>query len=741
MPFKVLPTQPLPQLPWQKAPLLRYVLFVASGIVLGWSLRTQVDSLCWFVFLAVVAGICLAGSLHLKGIAYQRLGTWVAPLVLLLSGATLAQLRYEQIHVEWPESPQCWQAKVKTIHRQIEPKTVQVDVQLQHSDSRYHDKTVRLRLTGTETGRLQTATPLLFSARITSGYSARNPGDFDYTSYLYTHGISGAASARDRWKIFTGKSLTLTFAERMQRLRQHLVSNYARYFQGDELSILAALTLGDKSTLTAETRQLFSENGVSHILALSGLHLGILFSLLNLFFLRWLRKRSVFLVANALCIAALWLFVWMVGLPVSLLRAAWMFTLMQVGYCFHRGSGATLSNLAFAAFVLLIFSPLSLFDVGFQLSFSAVLGIVLCNAYLWQRFPLPVWSDYDPVYGNLVKARSYGLPARRYSYFRLMQVGYGFIRQIAYPFFTVSLSAQLGTLPFILYYFHQFSPYALLANVVVIPSAYLLLGGSLLFFLLPFDFVRQGLTLLLQGVLQGMTGVLNIMSRWPGASFTVYLHPLTLCLLLVIPCLLYARLQVRYRPLRRRYLYAVVAMSSVILVTEALRLRPQHLPPQIIVYNVPRTTVVHFIHQADRSYLYASVPPDTLRPRLTYIRRNFFNPHHMAEPQVLSRAPFRDDVLWADRCHFVFGSHRLYVLCAPLSVKPNARPHALHTLVVGRGCSDNLATVLRVFRPRRVILDGSLSQNVRSRWVADCRRAGIACHDVRSRGAYVYELP
>ena len=182
-------------------------------------------------------------------------------------------------------------------------------------------------------------------------------------------------------------------------------------------------------------------------------------------------------------------------------------------HSFQRGSGSTLSNLAFAALVLLIASPLSLFDVGFQLSFTAVLGIVLFNTYVWQRYPLPVWSDFDPVYGNIRHARRHGLSPHRVWRFYLIQHSYGFFRQVVYPFFTVSFSAQLGTLPFILYYFHQFSPYALFANVIVIPSAYLLLGGSLLFFLLPFDILRQGLSVLLHGVLQGMTAVLDSISH------------------------------------------------------------------------------------------------------------------------------------------------------------------------------------------------------------------------------------
>lgn len=761
MPFKYLPSKPLPQLPWLQAPLLRYVLFVAAGIVLSWSLRFSVGSECWLGILGIVGLLCLLGSLRLKGISYQRMALWVAPTVMLLSGATLTQLRFEQVRVVWPESTQMWQAQVKGIYRQnsqhaqpnaqggkqsvqvqgaAQTDVVQADVKLIHNDARFNLKTIRLRLTGREASTLEVGTPLLFYARITEGYHAGNPGDFDYTSYLYIHGISGTASAHTHWQKLGQQATALSFVARLQRFRQYLVDYYATYFQGDELSILSALTLGDKSRLTAETRQLFSETGVSHVLALSGLHLGILFSLLNLFVLRWIRHRAVFLIANTLCIALLWLFVWMVGMPLSLLRAAWMFTLLQVGHSFQRGSGSTLSNLAFAALVLLIASPLSLFDVGFQLSFSAVLGIVLFNTYVWQRYPLPVWSDFDPVYGNIRHARRHGLSPHRVWRFYLIQHSYGFFRQVVYPFFTVSFSAQLGTLPFILYYFHQFSPYALLANVIVIPSAYLLLGGSLLFFLLPFDILRQGLSVLLHGVLQGMTAVLDSISHWPGATLTLYPHPLSLLALVAIPCVLYAIFQVRQRRLRKQCIYALTALCCVIIVSEAYRLRPGRINPQIIVYNVPRTTVIHFISCADKSYLYASTSPDTLAQRLAYIQRNFLAPNHIARPRVIRHAPFRDALIWAEQSHFVFGSHRFYVLRGSVPRSSSDTRYALHTLVVGYGSFESPATAFRVFSPRHVVLDASLPQRYREQWQKSCQRFGIPCHDVRTQGAFVYPI-
>ena len=115
-------------------------------------------------------------------------------------------------------------------------------------------------------------------------------------------------------------------------------------------------------------------------------------------------------------------------------------------------------------------------------------------------------------------------------------------------------------------------------------------------------------------------------------------------------------------------------------------------------------------------------------------------PNYIARPWVILLASFRDVFLWAVQSHFVFGSHRLYVLRGSVPRSSSVTRYALHTLVVGYGSFESPATAFRVFRPRHVVLDASLPQRYREQWQKSCQRFGVPCHDVRTQGAFVYPI-
>lgn len=738
MPFVLPSSRPLPPPPWSQAPLLRYVLCVVAGILAAWSLRAMVSNFVWQGLMLASALSCLAVGYFLKGQKFRRAAAPVGALTLFFASAALLQLSWQRMQVSWPDAPSMWIAQVNRVQRQHE-NGASLDVCLLRSESSYHGKIVRLRLQGDSARLLQPGDRVAFYATVSTPYRAGNPGDFDYRQYLAVHGISGTAYADDAWKRLSDP-VSHGMLTRLWRYRQHLLQTYSRYFSGDELAILSALTLGDKSLLHASVSRLFSETGTSHVLALSGLHLGILFSLFNLLVLRRLRRGVWFVSANVLCVAALWLFVYMVGAPLSLLRAAWMFTLMQLGSCLRRTQNASLNNLSFAALAILLVSPLSLFDVGFQLSFTAVCSIILMHQYVWQRIPFPVWNYFDPVLGNLDKARSRGISRARLLRLRLGQCANAVWLKAIFPFIAVSLSAQLGTAPLVVYYFHLISPYALLANVIVVPAAYLLLAGSLLFFLVPVPFVQSAVAWLFHQVLGCMTGALAAISRWPGASLHFYPHWLTLVAVSLLFVGIFAFFLLR--PCRRKWAVYLSAGCVVVgLCVESYRLWPGRESRQIVVYNVPRTTAIHFISSADSSYIYSSVPPDTLRQRLAYVERNYFVPHHIAYPQIIGQSPFRSNLLYGRDAYFVFARHSVYVLRQNVRAWHAAAPIPIHTLVVSYGCRDSLSVVLRHLHPHRVVLDSSLSPYYRKRWSSECLAAHIPCHDVRTQGAFVLRLP
>ncbi len=224
--------------------------------------------------------------------------------------------------------------------------------------------------------------------------------------------------------------------EQIIQVRQHLLERYRQWGLTDEVyGVVAAMTLGEKSQLDRGLKDTYSQVGAAHILALSGLHLMIIYSVISLFMV-WRRFRFL---SQIVIILAIWAFAFLVGMSPSVVRSAFMisiYALLSLGY----RERMSVNTLAFVAIVMLLCNPQSLFDIGFQLSFMAVLAILLFNPLFAKMIPLHVLQRH-----------------------RLLNGLWGMT--------TVSLSAQLGTAPLIVYYFGRFPTYFLLSNYVVIPLA------------------------------------------------------------------------------------------------------------------------------------------------------------------------------------------------------------------------------------------------------------------------------
>ena len=175
--------------------------------------------------------------------------------------------------------------------------------------------------------------------------------------------------------------------ERMLRLRQRLSEKYmADTFTGDALGVLSALTLGDKRMLSAELREAYKDAGAAHVLALSGMHVGVIYGMI-VFLLRGLfRRRSLRWIRELLAISVLWCFALLVGMSASVVRAVVLCTLYAFARWVSDGTSSSLHVLSLTALLMLLACPLYLFDVGFQLSFMAMVAILWIEPYLEQLF-------------------------------------------------------------------------------------------------------------------------------------------------------------------------------------------------------------------------------------------------------------------------------------------------------------------------------------------------------------------
>ena len=259
---------------------------------------------------------------------------------------------------------------------------------------------------------------------------------------------------------------------------------------GSVYTVVAAMALGDKSQLTKDLRETYAVTGASHVLALSGLHLGIIYTLLSLL----LNRRRWQVVSQVVIIVCIWLFVFLVGMSASVVRSAVMLTVYALLSLGHRDK-MSVNTLAFAAIVMLLFNPRSLFDIGFQLSFMAVLAILL----------------FYPLF-NGVWSQAFLLDHRVFRW--------------GWTMVAVSCAAQIGVAPLIAYYFGRFSNYFLLTNFIVVPAATLILYFSLIVLLIP------AFAYLLIYIVDTLNLLLLWMAALPGASIEG-LHPTLLQMLMI----------------------------------------------------------------------------------------------------------------------------------------------------------------------------------------------------------------
>lgn len=310
--------------------------------------------------------------------------------------------------------------------------------------------------------------------------SPLNPHAFNYQKYMDSQGVHFQAYLSQ--KHIVSKEQQDVKLSYISKLKQYCKKVIFTYIVEDVQQLAMALLLGNKQGLNNETKTTFQRSGTMHILAVSGLHVGIIYVLL-ITILSAINKAFPLpkYFQLILLIAGIVLFALLTGAKASVVRAATMFSLFALGNTVFKTTNS-LNILAAVAFVMLCYNPLYVYDVGFQLSFSAVAGIVLL---------LPLYK--------LIRSR------------------YSLVNYFSGILF-MSFAAQLSTLPFVIYYFHQLPLIGLLSNFLAIPLAFAsVFIGFLLLICSPIFILSKGLGLILTGLLRGMQYSNKWFSSFHGA--------------------------------------------------------------------------------------------------------------------------------------------------------------------------------------------------------------------------------
>jgi len=515
----------------------------------------------------------------------------------------------------------------------------------------------------------------------------QNPQQFNYREYMFHLQMSHVIDS-DVDQLSIGKPLGFSFRSLGERARKNIQNSLNNYsFSKDQMDIIQALLLGQKQNIDPETYKSFSKAGVVHILAVSGLHVGIILLILQFITKGFLRIKYGRLIRQILVLIGIWCFATLAGFTPSVLRAAVMFSFLSLALNYKRKTSA-INTLALSAIFLIIIDPYFIYQVGFQLSYLAVLSIV----------------TLQPRFSQLYQPRFY-------------------LDRKVWEILTVTVTAQLGVLPLSLYYFHQFPGLFIVSNLVILPGLGILLGGGILIIFLSLLHLLPDFLAHIYG--QALDLLLNFVN-WIASkeelvfSDIYFTKPMLITsLVLLFSLILWSRKQ-------KLLSYSLLNLSLLaLMICIHVEKREQLQQEEVLVFQTYKNSQLGEL-KGPHLNLYSdkSIYQDSIKD--AYHIKNYKT---LKGVETIHIASFRN-------LYELDSSKVLYVLDS-IPVYPYKEFHPEYILL--KNSPDvNFDRVLLNLKPQQVIADGSNYRTDIERWRASAEKFKVKFHSTWEKGAFVF---
>lgn len=536
---------------------------------------------------------------------------------------------------------------------------------------------------------------IVFTKPLQEIKNSGNPGGFDYRRYCLFQGITHQVYLKPgEFEILKGKKQN-SFRQFIYNSREKILALLRKNIPGDkEPGLAEALLIGYKNDLEQSLVQSYTNTGVVHIIAISGLHLGLIYWLLvGLFKPLQKRKRSKWL-RPLLIIAGLWLFAFLAGAQPSVLRSALMFTCIVLGDGLTRRT-SVFNTLALSAFILLFINPFWLWDVGFQLSYAAVLSIVI--------FLKPIYHWF------YIKNK---------------------ILDFAWKLNAVTLAAQILTVPLSIYHFHQFPNYFLLTNFIAVPLSSIILLGEIFLCIIAWI---PALALFVGKIIQWLISLMNTwIEKIESIPFSLW-DGLQIDLLQTILLILFAA-GAGYWLMEKKRNGLIVGLLGLLGFTllRSISFIQTSRQQKIIVYNVPQKRAIDLIDK--RKYLFIG-DSDLVMNDFT---RNF----HLKPARIFYRISTVDslDGLYQQENYIRFARKNILLIDSTINFMIGDNKPVIDLLVISKNPRIYISKLAAALNIKQVVFDGSVPAWKTFYWKKDCDSLHIPCHDVTTKGAFVMNL-
>lgn len=546
---------------------------------------------------------------------------------------------------------------------------------------------------------------IVFSSALKSTESSETIG-FNYDTYLRKKGVV-ATSLVKRFRVLNSDSSTKSCDFSLETSASNLTLALQNSLRGraslcaDERDLIIAITLGNKTEMDDGLKEAYSKAGASHLLAVSGLHVGIIILIVECLVGMAIHPKKRPYIFAAVLLAIIWGYAFLTGLAASVVRTSLMYTVYRVAMLLFSKPNP-INVVSFTAFAMLVYNPFNIFDLGFQLSFSAVYSILLFGQPLIDKIErlMPEIKLKGRVGQIVSKIRTYTLGS-----------------------VAISISAQILTTPIILFTFHTLPILSIASSLFTIPLVTMLIpltfiyyGFFLLSTVLPLlDVVADGVLYITATVAKSVNVIVYYtagisfctVDRLPFYGYDVAAY--------IIVFLLIAAYH-NYRRLSLLWISASISVAYFVFSTvDGMNMKGRRM---MAVYNVNGVTAVNRMMESNTLF----GCNDTLK--VARKAGEFWTNNLMASPSH------------TEKTYFEFEKHRVYMLSDKTEIKKDVNPLEVDILILTNNVVTKMSD-LKNFRYKTLIVDGSNKYYVAKKWKEEREKSGADCHIVRFDGSWV----
>jgi competence protein ComEC len=525
----------------------------------------------------------------------------------------------------------------------------------------------------------------------------QNPDEFNYKEYLKRKKIFSTSFINPENIVRTDSGQISSFKKFIFGLQKYSLKTLQNArLKSDELAVALALLIGNKQYLEDELRQSYTTAGTVHLLAVSGLHVGILFMILN-FALQFMdRTKRLRLFKGVLILISLWIYASIAGMASSIVRATIMFSIFVVADMLNKAK-STYNNIALSCFIMCIANPYVIFDTGFQLSYLAVTGIV----YFQPKFMKP---------------------------FRRCK---GFVRTVL-ECLTVTMAAQLGTLPVILFIFKTFPTYFLFSNLILVPYTSVVMYIGVIVIALSW----QSFLLVISGAVLNfciylMNYVVRFFDKLPYSSIDgIYLNGIQ-CVLLTVGILSLAMLF----SFKEKKFYVAILISMIgIFSAGAIHSYNVSTHKEFGVFGVKKAFCAYFIENGAG---FAVRDTNSVNVSFDFNTKNYLIKRGFRSEQDLQTFSLSDSIPNLYKGVLLFSGKKI-ALSSQLNINDGfaGTPLDVDYLYVLETQNIKPETVLSCYNPSQIVIANNLPAYKIAEWITISDSKKIPHHNIKTEGGF-----